>query len=324
VGPLAQGSEIHAHLNIGSVSVNASGPTAALAPQVPAPAPFTPGAGEGIDGSAIFADTGSIGSILAGGGGFAAISSGSIFAAGSIGSIQVQGISLYADGIDYTQMIAGSLGGLTVSSADGIPIYASSFVTVNGMGPIAAYSPGTGDGAPSYGILDASFRAGGSIASITATCYSVDSNAAIFSSGFDAGGNIGAINAAGDIFESVFIAGINLGPGFGINGAGTFNNSSAANFGFGAGTSHAAATIGNITLTEGTPGNAFIEASTFLAGVHGPGPDHTFGTTDDLVPAGSGIGTITAPDGFSNDFFESGVIGATTGAATRTIFVATG
>jgi hypothetical protein len=209
---------------------------------------------------------------------------------------------------------AGSLGDINATSTGGTGIGSSHFVAAQGIGNINSASSDNAGFPKADGILNSTFRAGAGIASITASYFDIlDSTAgAIVDSGFDARGSIGPINSTGSIVGSVFVAGIGLGPGFGVSGAGSFNNTSASNYGFGASTSSEAAQIGAITVTI-VDGNipSLIEQSTFLAGVHGPGLDKSFGTKDDLVPAGSSIGAITSPGGLNTDFLESGNIGTT-------------
>jgi len=323
VGSLTDFSGIHAHGGITTVSVNASGPSVTLARQGAHPQPsFTPGSGFGIDNSAILADIGGIGQILAGGTNCPAIYFADIAAGGTIGLIQAQASGTYESAIEYTDVYAGSLSGVSATSAQYDGIAYSTFVVTHNIGYIDGYNNGNSDGDGS-GIIGSIFQAGGSIGSIGASSQSDDP--AIGSSGFNAGGNIGAISTTGAISASTFVAGINLGSNFNNSTTGTFTNTDAANIGY----SHTvpssvAASIGSITLVEGETGSAVIENSTFLAGVRGAGIDKQWGTKDDLVPVGSRIGTISAPDGIVTNFFESGSIGATTsGPIFGTTYIAT-
>lgn len=307
-GSLLDGSEIHAHQNIQSLAVNSSGiAQGGIVRQIS----FTPGSGAGIIDSAILADNGSIGSISAGSDGSgAAISNASIAAGANIGPIQAVTDGGFA--ILNTEVFAGaSLGDVTAVTDEGTAICNSQFHAVQGIGNIVA------DGTAA-GFLNATFRAGAGIASITSGF-----DGSIMNSGFDAGGSIGPINSVETISGSVFVAGIDLGSGFSVTGAGTFNNTSAASFGFGSGAtaSSVAAHIGAITLGNS---DASIQQSTFLAGVHGAGGDKVFGTRDDLVVTGSSIGAITAPSGLNTVWVESGDIGATvSGAILATTYIST-
>jgi hypothetical protein len=320
VGSMTDGSGIHAHGGIGAVMVNASGVSNSLLRAGGHPQPgFTPsGTGVGIENSAVLADNGAIGQILAGGDGSSAIADSIIGAGGNIGLLQAVVIN-GGSGIFNTEVYAGSLGVLTASTDGYAAIDNSTFTITHGISSVAAYNT---SGTSGYAIIYSTFQAGAAIGSITANSYT--SGAAINSSGFDAGGNIGSISTIGGIDSSTFVAGINLGSAFNYSTTGTFTNTDAANIGFGGSTSSVSASIGNITVTEGDSANGLIDYSTFLAGVHGPGIDHKFGTKDDNVPAGSKIGTISAPDGLITDFFESGSIGATTaGPIASTTYIAT-
>jgi hypothetical protein len=319
-GTLSDGSEIHAHQNIQTVSVNASFGNLLQSS-------FTPGYGPGISNSSILADNGNIGAILAGGSGYSSaypIVNASIAAGGSVGSIQALATSGAINAILNTEVVAGSLGNITASSNDGTAINASDFLASQGIGNISGI---TFSSSGADGILNSTFRAGAAIASIAAsTADGVDTTTGgIVSSGFDAGGNIGPVNSTGSVIGSVFIAGIDLGPSFGVTGAGTFNNTSAVSFGFGSSKSAVASSIGAITLsTNDGAVPALIQQSTFLAGVHGPGVDKTFGTKDDLVATGSAIGAITSPGGLNTVFVESGNIGAThSGAILDSTYIST-
>jgi hypothetical protein len=323
---LSDGSEIHAHQNIGTVSVNFGNNDDNLIPGGIHPFGLpSQGFGGGILDSAILADNGSIGSISAGGSGFSSadpIGDASIAAGGNIGLIQAVASDGAMFGIFNSDVVAGSLGQVTASSGDGTGIYSSDFVVSRGIGTITGYGFSSGENGVSDGIFNTTIRAGAGIAGITAISYdTVNSGAgAIVSSGFDAGGSIGPINSTGAIAGSVFVAGINLGANFNVSGAGTFGNGS---FGFGSSKSAVAATIGDITLNNSASA-AQIEQSTFLAGVHGAGIDGVLGTKDDSVPAGSSIGTIVSPDGLDTVFVESGSIGITTsGAIVDTTYLAT-
>jgi hypothetical protein len=328
---LSDGSEIHAHHNITLVSVNATGSDddGILFPAVLHPLEsVNPSYGEGIVDSAILADTGFIGTILAGGSDFSGgypIYDASIAAGGNIGAIIAEAIDgpLYA--IAYTEVDGGSIGNITASSDVGTAIFSSDFLALKGIGDIAGYGNGSGENGISDGILGSFFRAGAGIAGITGLSYdSVNSGAGgIVSSGFDAGASIGNIDSTGSILGSLFIAGMDLGPGFNITGAGTFNNTSAASFGFGGSHSALAAHIGDITVTEGATESPLIGQSTFLAGVHGPGPDGIFGTKDDSVPAASSIGDIVSPGSLNTVFVESGTIGTTPSSPVDTTLLAT-
>jgi len=330
----AQGSEIHAHQNIGSVQVNIETQQSSVVHTLVTPG-FTPNFGEGIDNSSILADNGTIGSIEAGGSGFFsayAINNASIAAGGAISSIVASSNGANA-AINGTEVFALSIGTITGFAENGTGIANSTFTATQGIGAISGMSVGGDDtNDTGLGISNSIFQAGASIASITAhtAAGSFDTNfpvsgIAIESSGFNAGGNIGPIQAIGSIDGGMFVAGINLGSGFTATGAGGFNNTIATGIGFGSSKSHTAAHIGNITVSNGSEGaGALIEQSTFLAGVHGSGTDATFGTKDDSVPTGSTIGAITSPGGLSVDFFESGSIGATTsGALVNAVYVTT-
>jgi hypothetical protein len=330
IGDMVDGSEIHARGSITTVDVNYLIPPVAPASHLIAPPEIIsgPGFGDGIIESAILADNGSIGSIYAGASGeyyYEAMAGVSIAAGGNIGLI----VGAATDGANYgivdTEVVAGSLGDIMGSSYDGTAIAYSSFLATHNMGNVSGYSYSDGETELSDGILASIFQAGGTIASISASCYDTTNEGAggIVSSGFNAGGSIGQIDSTGSITGSVFIAGINLGFSFSVTGAGTFDNASAASFGFGSSKSAAPADIGTITVTEGD-GLAFISQSTFLAGVHGSGPDKQFGTKDDLVPKGSNIGNISSADGLTNVFVESGSIGATnSGPIDTTTYIAT-
>jgi len=295
---MSGGAQIHAHLNIQSVSVNAG-----LTPGIVFPALQTldPVVVAGIANSSIIANTGSIGSILATGNG-----------------------ATYA--IYGTEVVAGAaLGDVTATSANGTAIYASHFHAGEGIGNIDGASTSSGEGGVSDGILNSTFRAGNAIASITGTSADTVNEGAggIVNSGFDAGGSIGPINSTGNIDGSVFIAGIDLGSAFSVTGAGAFNNTSAAGFGFGGSKIAVAANIGNIKVVD-NGGVALIEQSTFLAGIHGAGADGAFGTKDDLVAVGSTIGSISSPGGLNTVFVEAGNIGATSsGAIVNTTYIST-
>jgi hypothetical protein len=224
----------------------------------------------------------------------------------------------YGIGINGGSIVAdiGSIGAITAYGID----YAINGSTISAGTNIAAIVANSDSyTAISYSI----FQAGGGINAITATG---GFDLAIANSGFDAGGNIGPINSAGSITGSVFIAGADLGTAFSVvTGAGTFNNTSAASFGFAGAKSGPAAHIGAITLTNvGESSGASIQQSTFLAGVHGSGGDKTFGTKDDTVPTGSSIGAITSPGGLDTVWVESGSIGATvSGNIATTTYIAT-
>jgi hypothetical protein len=326
------GSEIDGSGGIGSLSVNVPAQTGARPLEDVNLPPFSPGNGPGIVNSAILSDNGSIGSINAGASGGLydyAISNSNIAANGGIGPVTAVATNRSAVAISNSNFVAGtSIGAITAWSDDGTAIDGSSFQAGGGIGAITATSNSTSDEVVlADGIHASTFRAGGSIAGITAyAADTVDSDAfAIGSSGFDAGGNIGAINGTGSFDSSVFIAGIDLGPNFSATGAGSFDNSAAASFGFGSRSSGVPAHIGTITLTAaGEGGPDLIGQSTFLAGVHGAGGDKTFGTKDDNVPVGSSIGAITAPGGLNTVFVESGSIGATnSGAMVATTYIAT-
>ena len=172
------------------------------------------------------------------------------------------------------------------------------------------------------GIVSSIFRAAGDIGNIYVQIFSpFIGGTAIDNSGFDAGGNIGSITSTfGSIQNSVFIAGINLGSKFAIASPGTFNNTVAAGLGFGSSKSKVGSYIGDITVTaaEGElTADVLIQDSTFLAGVHGPGADKTFGTADDVIAPFSFIGTVSSAGGFNGAFLESALVGLdvpTTGA----------
>lgn len=311
-GTLTDESGIHARGSITSVNVNVSSFI------------YASGSDEGIFDSAILADKGSIGSIYAGGVNASAIDSSEIAAGGNIGLIQAQGQGIYGAGIAYSDIYAGSIQTILASSVSDSAIDYSTFTVTHGIGSITASSYASEDYS-GYGIVNSTFNAGGGIGTnggINATSYSAD--AAISASGFDAGGNIGNITATEGISGSLFVAGINLGGAFAVSSTGTFNNTVATAIGYPAASHAAPASIGSITITEGFGGSGSIQDSTFLAGVRGPGVDKAFGTKDDLVSVGSTIGSISAPDGLSTDFFESGSIGATTaGAVVSTTYLAT-
>ncbi|HEX4086339.1 MAG TPA: hypothetical protein VHY22_15600 [Chthoniobacteraceae bacterium] len=287
LGGMDYGSEIHARQNIQSIIVDNPD-------------------GSGIVGSTILVDKGSIDSISATGGsddGDFGILNTTITVAGNIGSITANdsgpGFAMY-----LTDVTAGSIGVISATSGGGTAICISNFTAKGAIGNITATGGPNTDN--TSGIVNSVFQAGGSIGSITASgVLGSDSGGmpeAISNSGFNAGGGIGAINATGVIDSSVFIAGINLGSSFNSNGAGGFG--SDANFGFGGNKTAVAAQIGNISAS-------LIEASTFLSGVHGAGPDGQLGTRDDSVGAGSSIGTITSAGGLNDVWIESGNIGAT-------------
>jgi len=228
----------------------------------------------------------------------------------------------YGVGIENSSIIAdiGSIGTVTAGGSGFETAYAISNSTISAGTNIAAIVA-TSNSATA--ISSSIFQAGAGINAITAT-GGIDP--AIANSGFDAGGNIGPINSAGSITGSVFIAGADLGTAFSVvTGAGTFNNTSAASFGFAGAKSGPAAHIGAITLTNvGESSGASIQQSTFLAGVHGSGGDKTFGTKDDTVPTGSSIGAITSPGGLDTVWVESGSIGATvSGNISTTTYIAT-
>jgi hypothetical protein len=315
-GTLADESGIHAHNSITSVSVNASGENITIArPGVISRVGFTPGEGDGIDNSEILADIGGIGQILAGGNGYTAIESASIAAGGTIGLLNAVGINGYALGIANTTVYAGAIESIIASSDNENAIQNTTFTVVQGISSIEATNYDSNDFV-TYGIYYSTFQAGGSIGTVTATSQST--GGAIANSGFNAGGNIGEITAYGGIEASTFVAGIKLGSSFANSTTGTFTSTDATAIGFGSSTSTVAALLGPIMALEGGggtgtgTGTGFINSSTFLAGVHGAGIDHKFGTKDDAVAVGSTIAPISAPDGISTSFFESGNIGATT------------
>jgi len=329
-GTLSQGSEIHARQSIASVSVDVA-PVAAPGLRT-LDSTFDANSGPGISNSSILADLGSIGSIQAGGSGYSsayAIANASIAAGTSIGSIEANSNGADA-AIFNTEVFAASLGDISAYAVGGTGISGSTFTATQGIGNITGESISGGE-TSGYGIYSSTFQAGAGIASITAigTSAPILANQAtatatgIEFSGFNTGASIGAINSAGTIDGSAFVAGIDLGSGFTVTGAGSFNNTVAAAFGFGGSKSTAAAHIGNITLAN-SGGPSLISQSTFLAGVHGSGADTQFGTKDDSVPAGSTIGSITSPGGLNVDFFESGSIGTTTsGALDNAIYLST-
>jgi hypothetical protein len=323
-GTLAELSGIHAHIGIGSVSVNAGGENTSIARPGGKPHPgLTPGSGDGITDSAIMADIGGIGQILAGSDDYSPIANASIAAGGTIGLIDAVGGGDYAAGIADTEVYAGALGSIIAESNSANAIQYSTFVAVHGIASIQATND-EGNDFTTYGIYNSTFQAGGSIGTVTATSQST--GGAIANSGFNAGGNIGEIQAYGGIAASTFVAGINLGSAFGDSTTGAFTNTDATNIGFGGGgTSTIAASLGPVMAEEGgSSGTAFISNSTFLSGVHGAGIDHQFGTKDDSVAVGSSIGAITAADGIGTSFFESGNIGATNaGAMTGVTYIST-
>ena len=308
------------------------------------------GYGPGILDSSIIAQHGSIGSIIAGATGTIynegyrpqAIDFATITAGGNIGSITAQaGKSTSYAMVNTDVTVGGSIGGITATSGNGdsvglfgggTGISESQIIAGKSIGPVFAGGYGSNYYGPSDGIEFTIIRAGTGIGNITAKSLDTlnPQAGAIISSGINAGGNIGSISAYGAIDGSVFIAGINLGTAFNTGsvsaGAGSFDNTSAAAFGFGSSKSNVNAQIGAITLTGGEGGApaTFIQDSTFVAGVHGSGVDKTFGTKDDSVPAGSAIGAITAPGGLTDVFVESGSIGATSsGSIIATHYVAT-
>jgi len=313
-GSMTEGSGVDAHSGIGTVSINSGISNDYVSGTAHPQSLFT----QGMVDSAILLDNGTIGEIIVYGDGVPAIESCTIATSGSIGLIRAIGSNSNGSGIAYSDIYASSLTGVDASSVNSTAIDSSTFVVTNGIGSIQANSEGGG-----YGILDSNFQAGANIGPITASSFS--ELGAIVGSGFNAGGNIGNINATGAISQSTFVAGINLGSAFNVSTTGTFTNTDAASIGFGSSKSTLPASIGTITVIEGTEGSAVIENSTFLAGVHGSGPDKQFGTKDDAVPAASSIGAISAVDGLNTNFFESGTIGAatTSGPVVATTYLAT-
>lgn len=231
-----------------------------------------------------------------------------IVSTGDLGAVNVSG--LIEDGT-----VIHAHGGIQSVTASGVTD-STVVADTGGIGPILVNGGVVSD------IANSTFRAGQGIARITANTGTY--SAAITNSGFDAGGSIGGINTQGTITGSVFIAGIDLGSGFGVTGAGTFDNASAASFGFGSSSSATSAQIGAITVVDNAGDGVSIQQSTFLAGVHGAGLDKTFGTADDVVAKGSAVGAITTPNGMGTVFVESGNIGATnSGPITGTTYIAT-
>lgn len=298
------------------------------------------------------------GSVTGGGGAF----SGAILSTKAMNTVMIYGGIAGGSGPDSGQVgTASSLGTVTVEgsvngglgSLSGVILASGNIATVTVNGGLAGgVGPGSGQigsggsigtvsiaGAMSAGALIHAFQNIQTISvgiiselvpqdfvSSIANSFIIADHGSIGSiltgditgSGVDAGGSIGPINAAGSIRDSVFVAGVDLGASFGVAGAGTFDNSSAASFGFGASKSAVAAAIGDITV------GGVIQQSTFLAGVRGAGPDGMFGTRDDVVGAGSSIGTISAPAGLDTVFMESGNIGATnSGAIGNTTYIST-
>jgi hypothetical protein len=258
-----------------------------------------------------------------------------IVSGGDMGSIMIGGTlsgnSAIQAGKDLASIIVNSAESVTLRTPDGVipdsisnvgPGMVLTSFTVNGsVGSIVA-----GASRGYNAIIGCIFHVKGDIGSITATSEAqIDTTVfGIEKSAFDAGGSIGSINSTGTIDQSIFVAGIYLGSNFGFTDAGTFNNTAAAAIGYTTIHSNTAAHIGNIVVTNGGS-TALISSSTFLAGVHGPGPNG-FGTMDDSVPAASSIGTIMSPGGLTGDFFESGTIGgaaAASSSVTGTTFIET-
>jgi hypothetical protein len=254
-----------------------------------------------------------------------------IISGGSIGNVTIYGTLSEASEISaHLNITEVSVNSVTVSNPGistavvahplvpgfGEGIVDSTIVATDGtIGTILASGKGYD------AIVDSIFQAGGGITKIIAD--STDATG-IESSGFNTGGNIGTINALGGIDGSVFVAGIDLGTAFTFTTAGIFNNTAAADIGFGSSTSKTAAHIGNVTVTGVSGGPDQISNSIFLSGVHGAGPDLNFGTNDDLVSTGSNIGNLSAPGGFSTVFLESGSIGGTTtGGIADSIYLTT-
>ncbi|MGA3170577.1 MAG: hypothetical protein ABSE62_06145 [Chthoniobacteraceae bacterium] len=314
----ASSGEIGSGHNIGTVTVGT--PEVLILPQKTAVAtPAEPAPFQGVEGGP-------------------GPSSGAIVAQGTINSVTIYG---YLEGYFSDGIIHKALAALAPVAASGAVTAGGSIQSIDvtlGLDYAYVWSGGSIGSFTSGGqVWESTVQAHQNIGSISVTGEEVTivspilnplvANApnegyfadAIEYSGFDAGGNIGALSIDGSIYGSVFIAGIDLGAGFNTFGAGTFNNSD--NFGYGHSSSTVPAHIGAITLTGY---DSLIEASTFLAGVHGQGLDKMFGTNDDSVPTGSSIGAITSPGGLNDCWFESGSIGATTtGEIVNTTYIAT-
>ncbi len=238
---------------------------------------------------------------------------------GSIGAVTADFGHLVNVSLIATDASGTGIGDISAGASIGFPgvIENSSFISNSSIGAVSA--PG--------GISSSIFLAAGDIGNILAIAGPVANGIAIAASGFDAGGNIGNITSTGSITGSLFVAGLQLSSDFAadLSGAGT------TAFGFGHGNvvrfPFQTASIGAVTLQTDVAGlvNAAISSTTFFAGVGFSGPEGQFGLGDDFVSGGSTIGAISAPNGLTTVFIESGSIGDITvsgGQITNTHVVA--
>lgn len=244
---------------------------------------------------------------LAGGGGF---QSGLVSVSGDVSSLLIDGYLLSGEGPESGHvLVSGRLSDLTVDqSIDGGTVVAGSIGLLDVLGG--------GFEEQSASIANAKVRAtNGSINMIVVQSFGVG----ISHSAFDALEDIGPIKVQGGIDQSLFVAGVDLGGNFAasLTSAGTFDNTSAADFGFGGGDDVVTLnvpTIGGVKLSESELSAPNITNTTFVSGIYGAGSDGNFGTLDDATVAGSDTGDFgpsSAIGNLENVFVASGEIGAT-------------
>lgn len=259
----------------------------------------------------------------------------------------------YANAIDSVCFVAtGGIGTITgdVNSPAGAPFAGSGIINsnveadsnANGQGAIGDILGTTTSTVSGVGIGESLFRGAGfgSITGITATVH----GDGISNSGFDSQNDIGAINVTGDIYNSIFVAGVNLGDNFAndftkAGGDLTSDATVAGGLGYG-GTGSAAdlggatGNIGAITLTQiGGVGGKITDTS-IIAGLVNLGADNIQNLPNPALPdpnhdtyvAGSHtVGAIIAPGGIDPSFITGGSIGTTmvsNGQISGTVYVA--
>ena len=292
-GSMTGGSEIHASVNIGSVSVDPV-EEGIRGPGILGVVPHIELNSGGMVNCSIFADRGSIGSVTAGGygSGNPAIGSSFIAAGKNIGTIEADAVGSGpgAFGIVDTEIAAGgTINRLDATSSDDTAICTVTVHAGGSINSIDGESFSDGEDAVGVGILNSDFHAKGDIGSIFGSSQDTQDQAGgITSSHFDALGDIGSIQSMGVLTGSSFMAGVKsvvapYSPGFASKSSGHIGDIQVTVGGVSESTAagitgslfFAGKTIGNVTVfdnvdNEGGTNTGIID-SHFFAGMQGDG-----------------------------------------------------